>query len=64
VFIYVELNPSPVRARPQVADGGDGRQMSGVAANVLNERWRTAKKRWSFTLGIERRGDNAGAWPA
>jgi hypothetical protein len=34
----------------QAADGGDGLQLWGVAANILNKQSQTADKRWSSTL--------------
>jgi hypothetical protein len=38
----------------QVADGGKGLQIWRVAANILNEQWRTAEKGWSSSLVIGR----------
>jgi hypothetical protein len=46
---------SPRMARPQAADGGDGLQIWRVAANILNEQSRTAKKGGppALVLGVE-----------
>jgi hypothetical protein len=38
-------------ARPQVEDGGDGLQISRVAANMLNKQFRTADKGWLSSFG-------------
>jgi hypothetical protein len=46
-------------ARPQVADGGDGLQIWGVAANILNKQSRTADKGWSSSLGVGRGANNS-----
>jgi hypothetical protein len=40
--------------RPQVANGGDGLQIWGVAANILNKQSRTADKVWSTSSGVVR----------
>jgi hypothetical protein len=48
-------------ARPQVADGGDALQFWRVAANILNKlnkQSRTADKRWSSSLKVERGASN------
>jgi hypothetical protein len=39
---------------PQVADGGNDRQIWRVTANVLNKQSRTADKGWSSSLGVGR----------
>jgi len=39
-----------------VADGGDGRQIWRVTANILNKQSRTADKGWSSILGGWARG--------
>jgi hypothetical protein len=39
-------------ARPRVADKGDGLQIWGVAANMLNKQSRTADSGWSSSLGV------------
>jgi hypothetical protein len=39
-------------ACPQVADGGDGLQVSRVAANILKKQSQTANKGWSSSLEI------------
>jgi hypothetical protein len=39
-------------ARRQVADRGDGLQMWGVAANILNKQSRTADRGWTSSLGV------------
>jgi hypothetical protein len=46
-------------ARPQVADGGDGRQILRVAANLLNKQSRTADKGCSSSLGVGRGFDDS-----
>jgi hypothetical protein len=46
-------------ARPQVADGGDGRQVWRVAANILNKHSRAADKGWSSILGVGRGANNS-----
>jgi hypothetical protein len=38
--------------RPRVADGGGGFRIWRVAANISNKQWRTADKRWSFSVGV------------
>jgi hypothetical protein len=45
-------------ARPQVADGGDGRQIWRVAANILNKQSRTADREWSSSLWVRRGANN------
>jgi hypothetical protein len=42
------------KARPQVAEGGDGLQIWREAANILNKQSRTADKEWSSSLGVGR----------
>jgi hypothetical protein len=40
------------KARPQVADEGDGLQIWRVTANILNKQSRTDERRWSSSLGL------------
>jgi hypothetical protein len=44
------------KARPRLADRGDGLQIWRVAANVLNKQSRTADSGWSSSLGVWRGG--------
>jgi predicted NUDIX family NTP pyrophosphohydrolase len=46
-------------ARPQVADGGDGLQIWGVSANILNKQSRTAEMEWPSNLGVGRGYNNS-----
>jgi hypothetical protein len=46
-------------ARPQVEDGGDGLQISRVAANILNKESRVADKGWLSILGVGRAANNS-----
>jgi hypothetical protein len=41
-------------ARRHVADGGEGRQIWRVTANILNKQSRTADKGWPSSLGVGR----------
>jgi hypothetical protein len=41
-------------ARPQVDDEGNGSQLWGVAANILNKQPLIADKGWSSSFGIGR----------
>jgi hypothetical protein len=49
-------------ARPQVADGGDGLQIWGVAANILNKQSRKVDKGWSSSLGVGHEANNSSAY--
>jgi hypothetical protein len=40
------------KARPQVADGGEGLQIWRVAANILNNKSQTDDKGWPSSLGL------------
>jgi len=42
------------KARPQVADGGDGLQIWRAAANVLNKQTQIVHKEWSSSLGVSK----------
>jgi hypothetical protein len=48
-----------IRNLSGVVDGGDGLQMWGVAANVLNKQPRIADKGWSYMLGVGRGANNS-----
>jgi len=34
------------------ADGGDGRQMQRVTANILNKYWKISDKGWSYSFRV------------
>jgi hypothetical protein len=55
--VYVKCVPYHLgKARPQVADGGDGLQIWRAAANILNKQLRTGDKggppAWRLDVGL------------
>jgi hypothetical protein len=49
------------KARPQVADRGEGLQVRRVAANIWNKQSGTANKEWSPSLGVGHGANNPSA---